>query len=431
MTAGLNFQQAPPISVPFRFFLTAPLFMLMAAALMLWYGEQLLVSRWSPATLAAVHLLTLGSMTMVMIGAMIQLLAVLAGAPVPRPNLVAALVHGALLAGTLLLAGGLLFTQPLLLKIAIAILLAGLGAFVAVTLVILARTDNPNTTVLALGLAGAALGVTLLLGLTLGAARAWGIALPSLALRELHPAWGLIGWTGLLVAGAAYHIVPMFQVTPDYPRWLTRNFAATVFVLLAALSIAQWQAGAAGWQWLGLACTGLLAAACIVFAGMTLGLQQRRRRRLPDVTLEFWRIGMICVALAALLWVSQGIAPLRFAQSDVLLGVLVILGAALSFICGMLCKIVPFLAWFHLQARLGTGATIPNVKAILPEKAQRLQLRLHLAALALCVLAALSPSMFTTSAALCLGAASMSVLWNVLRVVRLYRHLAGNGRQAI
>lgn len=430
MTAGLDFQQAPPISVPFRFFLTAPLFMLMAAALMLWYGEQLLVSRWSPATLAAVHLLTLGSMTMVMVGAMIQLLAVLAGAPVPRPNLVAAIVHGTLLAGTLLLAGGLLFAQPLLLKIAIANLLAGLTVFVAVALVILARTDKPNSTVFALGLAGAALGVTLVLGLTLGAGRAWGIALPNLALRELHPAWGLIGWTGLLVAGVAYHIVPMFQVTPNYPRWVTRNFAATIFVLLVALSIAQWQAGGAGWQWLGLICTGLLAAACILFAGMTLSLQYRRRRRLPDVTLEFWRIGMVCVALAALLWVSQSFALLRFAQSDVLLGVLVILGAALSFISGMLCKIVPFLAWFHLQARLGTGATIPNVKAMLPEKAQRLQLRLHLAALALCVAAAFLPSVFTTPAALCLGAASMSVLWNVLRVARLYRKLAGNGTQA-
>ncbi|HCN88160.1 MAG TPA: hypothetical protein DIT28_03155, partial [Oxalobacteraceae bacterium] len=101
--AGLDFKQAPPISVPFRFFLTAPLFALLAAALMLWHGDDLFASRWSPATLAVVHLLTLGCMTMVMAGAMTQMLPVLAGAPVDRPRLVAAIVHPALSVGTLLL----------------------------------------------------------------------------------------------------------------------------------------------------------------------------------------------------------------------------------------------------------------------------------------------------------------------------------------
>jgi hypothetical protein len=403
---------------------------LLAAALMLWSGADLFASRWSPATLAVVHLLTLGFMTMVMAGAMIQMLPILAGTPVPRPRLVAAIVHSALLAGTLMFAGGLLFTQPLLLKIAMPILALGLGVFLVAALVILARTRNPTATVFTVGLAGVALGVTLVLGLTLGASRAWGTALPSLSLRDLHPAWGLIGWTGLLVAGVAYQVVPMFQVTPNYPRWLMRSFGAMIFVVLVLLSVAQWQEGGSAWQWLSLICIGLLAGAYILFAAITLGLQRRRRRRLPDLTLEFWRLGMICMALGALLWVSQRVPVLRFAQADVLLGVVVIVGAAMSFISGMLCKIVPFLAWFHLQAMAGIAEKIPNVKAMLPEKAQRLQLRLHLAALGLCAGAAIVPYAFAVPAALCLGAASISVFWNVLRVMRVYRHIAAGGAAA-
>ncbi len=418
---ALNFQQAPPIWVPLRFFLSAPAFALLAAAVMLWQGENLLASRWSPATLAAVHLLTLGSMTMVMIGALFQLLPVLAGAPLPRPRMVAAIVHGALVLGTLMFAGALLFTQPLLLAVAIPLLGLGLAIFLAAALFALARTPNPNASVFALGMASCALVVTLLLGLALGASRTWGLALPTLSLRDLHPAWGLLGWTGLLVAGAAYQIVPMFQITPPYPRWLMRSFAATVCALLTLLSIAQWPAGGTSWQWLKPVCIFLLAGAYILFAAITLHLQRQRRRRLPDVTLEFWRIGMVCVVLAALLWAAQEIAVLRFAQADVLLGVLVILGAAMSFISGMLCKIVPFLSWFHLQA---SRAGAPNVKAMLPEKAQRLQLRLHLAALVLCVAAALFPALFTYPAALCFGAASLSVLWNMFGVVRIYRRVA-------
>ena len=427
---GLNFQQAPPISVPFRFFLTAPVFALLAAVVMLWNGEEMLVARWSPATLAAVHLLTLGFMTMVMAGAMFQMLPVLAGTPVPRPRMVASIVHPALLLGTLLFAGSLLFAQPMLLKIAISLLSVGLVVFLVAILLTLSRTRNQTATVFAMGLATTALGVTLLFGLTLSASRAWGIALPSLSLRDLHPVWGLIGWTGLLVAGVAYHIVPMFQMTPNYPQWLIRGFAPVVFVVLALWSVAKWQAGGAWWQWLGLICIGLLAGANTLFAGITLDLQRRRRRRLPDLTLEFWRVGMLSVALAAVLWVSQIFPLLSFRQSSALLGVLMIIGAAMSFISGMLCKIVPFLAWFHLQAKMGVGGALPNVKAMLPDKAQRLQLRLHLAALALCVAAAVVPSVFAYPAALGFGAASMSLLWNMICVVRTYRNFCGGGVQA-
>ena len=427
---GLNFQQAPPISVPFRFFLTAPVFALLAAVVMLWNGEEMLVARWSPATLAAVHLLTLGFMTMVMAGAMFQMLPVLAGTPVPRPRMVASIVHPALLLGTLLFAGSLLFAQPMLLKIAISLLSVGLVVFLVAILLTLSRTRNQTATVFAMGLATTALGVTLLFGLTLSASRAWGIALPSLSLRDLHPVWGLIGWTGLLVAGVAYHIVPMFQMTPNYPQWLIRGFAPVVFVVLALWSVAKWQGGGAWWQWLGLICIGLLAGANTLFAGITLDLQRRRRRRLPDLTLEFWRVGMLSVTLAAVLWVSQIFPLLSFRQSSALLGVLMIIGAAMSFISGMLCKIVPFLAWFHLQAKMGVGGALPNVKAMLPDKAQRLQLRLHLAALALCVAAAVVPSVFAYPAALGFGAASMSLLWNMICVVRIYRNFCGGGVQA-
>jgi hypothetical protein len=425
--AGLDFQQAPPISVPFRFFLTAPLFALMAAGLTLWQGADLLESRWSLATLAVVHLLTLGFMTMVMAGAMIQILPVLAGAAVPKPRLVAGIIHPALTLGAMLLAGGLLVSRPLVLQAGVLLLGAGLAVFFGMMGLTLSRVRNPNATILAMWLAIAAFGVMLVFGLMLGASRAWGTDLPSASLPNLHPLWGLIGWTGLLVAGAAYPIVPMFQITPKYPSVLTRSFAVVVFAALALSSLAQWQGEHGIWLWLSLACVGMLALAHIAFAAVTLDLQRRRRRRLPDVTLEFWRIGMICVILAALLWLSQSFPGLAFPQSEVLLGVLVIVGAAFSFIIGMLCKIVPFLVWFHLQAMLGLASKPPNMKAMLPEKSQRMQLRLHLLSLLLLSGAALWPAFFTYPAALSFGAASALLFWNMVCVTRIYRDFVRRG----
>jgi hypothetical protein len=418
--AGLNLQQAPPIWVPFRFFLSAPLFGLLAAVVMLWQGPDLFASRWSASTLAVTHLITLGFMTMVMAGAMMQMLPVLAGAPVPRPKLVAGVVHPLLVLGTLSLAAGFLLAQPHLLQCAVALLAVGLTLFFGTMLLTLARVRNPTATIHAMWLASTAFGITIAFGLTLGTSHGWGTPLPSQSLRDLHPAWGLVGWTGLLVVGVAYQIVPMFQMTPSYPRWLTRGLTVSAFIVLALWSLAQWQ-GAAGWNWLRITGVSLLVAAFAVFAAITLDLQRRRRRRLPDVTLEFWRAGMLFLLLAALLWLVRQVPVLAFAQSDVLLGVLVIAGAAVSFISGMLYKIMPFLTWFHLQALPASDQPLPNMKAILPEKAQRRQLRLHLAAVGLLIAAALWPALFAYPAALGLGAAMVFLMINLVSVVRVYR----------
>src|SRR5512139_3650333 len=99
---ALSLSQAPPLSVPVRYFLTAPLFAAAAGLVVLLFPEALL-SRWTPATLAATHLLTLGFLAMTMFGALQQLLPVLTGSTIPRPRLFSAVIHLALTSGTLLL----------------------------------------------------------------------------------------------------------------------------------------------------------------------------------------------------------------------------------------------------------------------------------------------------------------------------------------
>ena len=59
LQAGLPFEQAPPVSLPLRFFLTAPLFLLAAAGLIV-LSPDALASRWTPQALALTHALTLG-----------------------------------------------------------------------------------------------------------------------------------------------------------------------------------------------------------------------------------------------------------------------------------------------------------------------------------------------------------------------------------
>lgn len=93
MHPELSFEQAPPIGVPFRFFLTVPLFGIAAGMLLFIAGEEMLSSRWAPAALAGTHLLVAGFMLQAMCGALLQFVPVAAGGNIWRPQLVAAIVH--------------------------------------------------------------------------------------------------------------------------------------------------------------------------------------------------------------------------------------------------------------------------------------------------------------------------------------------------
>ncbi len=105
----LSFENAPPFAAPLRFFLTAPLFSLAAGLLLAAGGPELLASRWTPGLLAATHLITVGFMLQIMLGALIQILPVVAGVNLGNPLRVARWLHAGLSAGAILLAGGLLW----------------------------------------------------------------------------------------------------------------------------------------------------------------------------------------------------------------------------------------------------------------------------------------------------------------------------------
>lgn len=402
-TSGLSFDQAPPISVPFRFFLTIPFFMLAASVLLLWAGPSALLERHNPATLAIVHLLTLGVLSMAMCGALMQLLPVVAGVSIRHPRLVATLVHLNLCAGSLLLAGGFLRGwKPAFLAASICLAL-GFGVFFVAVSAGLLRVALRNSTTLAITLAVVALLVTVVLGI--GLALYWSGYATGLYAPVLHPLWGLAGWVGLLLIGVAYQVVPMFQLTPNYPAHLTRWLAPVLFGLLVCLSFVSADAA--------YALEILAALAFVVFALTTLHLHRRRRRRQIDITLLFWRVSMTSlIGAVVLLAAAHGLPDNGQAKLELAAGMLMIVGFALGAINGMLYKIVPFLGWFHLQARM--SGKVMNMKELLPEIWARRQFRLYLASFLTLLAAVLWPPL-VYPAAILFGASALALWHNLLR----------------
>ena len=408
---GLALEQAPPFSAPLRFFLTAPLFLAVAGLLAAWQPD------WSadvrvPFGLALTHLLTLGFLGMVMLGALTQMLPVVAGAPVPGVRRVAGLGHLALLLGTPLLAWGLAGGGEMALLAAGALLATGLLPFLGAASLSLLR-GRALDTLRAMALALTALAATLACGLAL---LGWlaGLWLPAdpAAWLNVHVLAGMAGWIGLLILGVAWQVVPMLQLTPAYPPRLTR------FLLVAAGTglLASWLPA----ESMRLAGKLLLALAAVVFALTTLRLQQQRKRKIPDVALSYWRLGMANLILAA--------ALLPLANSPALqglTGLLFLLGFAVSVVNGMLCKIVPFLAWFHLQGQRGMLASgLPSMKDYLPDAACRAQFRLHLAALA-CLLPAPFLPLMAAPGGLLLAASAILLGWNLTRAAQRFHACGG------
>ena len=219
-----SFDQSPPISGPLRFFLTAPLFAILAGVLILWSGPDLFASRWTPAALALTHLITVGFMLQVMLGAMLQLLPVVAGANMTRPLRVATLVHAAITAGALFLAAAFLTAAPLLFEFAATFLATGVMIFVGAAARALYGIPATSPTIPGLKLALIGLSVTVFSGVLLAISLSLSLELPLLQLTNLHLGWGFVAWGCILLAAVGFVVVPMFQLTPEYPVWFGRSF---------------------------------------------------------------------------------------------------------------------------------------------------------------------------------------------------------------
>jgi hypothetical protein len=203
-----------------------------------WQGEAVFASRWSPAALAVTHLIVIGFLGQIMCGALLQMLPVIAGAPVPAVKFVGSTVDLLLTVGAGLLALGFLGSGGGVLMAGGACSAIGFSTFLVAASVALMRAKGAFQTIRGIGVAFASLLVPVIVGLLLiGALNGW-IGIPRLFdLMNMHLAWGLLGWVGLLIAGVAFQIVPMFHVTPAYPAWLTRWLAPIVVAALALGSL--------------------------------------------------------------------------------------------------------------------------------------------------------------------------------------------------
>lgn len=419
MQALLAFENAPPLMVPFRFFITAPLFGVLAGLLLIVEGPSLFSSRWMPGTLAVTHLLTVGFMLQVMLGALVQIFPVVAGANLWRPLRLSAMLHIGLTLGAGLLAGGFYFGSPLLLSVAAGVLLLTALLILGATTHALIGVRSTSPTILGLKLALAGLAGVVGLGVLMawGLAHGWPLPLPVLA--DLHAAWGLGAWAGVLLAAIAYVVVPMFQLTPGYPArpgWL--------FPCCMLLIVLLWS-GAVFFDMPNMirVVQGITALLGLAFAVLTLRLQLKRRRARADATYRYWQIGLAASIFALLMLLTAAMWP---AASEIdgwtlFFGITLLAGGFVPFIIGMLYKIVPFLAWLHLQNQGQAKVVAPNMNKILSDVDMQRQMKCYALAVVLLLGAVLFPEWLARPAGVVFAVANGWLGFNLSLAISRYR----------
>ncbi len=415
---GLSLDQAPPITVVFRFFIFGALFGIGSGLFLAWQGPAAL----EPAETAGrimTHLLTLGVMMSFMLGVLFQMLPVVAGVALQAPQRLSVITQVTWVAGV----GALLWgfeSGADWAFVAAALLLGGtlvpLGLYLLLRLMRL-QTQSASSRGMIAAIAAlvmvAALGFYLagtLGGLFDGAAYG--------SLRIAHFSFGLYGWIALLIVAISFQVVEMFYVTPPHPRWMRSWLGALLLGLLLLSSLMQFWIPSL-WQW----SDPLIALLLAAFAGVTLRRFSQRKRPLTDATVWFWRLGLLSLILSlpALLaapysppgWLSQT-GPVFFAAF------------VLSVLLAMLYKIIPFLTWFHLNAQ--GYLTAPMMHEVIHPKTARKHLYIHLATLLVFAAGILwSPADHIAGALLAVSFGWL--LYQILRARSLYRHTQRTGQK--
>ncbi|PZA13023.1 hypothetical protein DNX69_06030 [Rhodopseudomonas palustris] len=369
-----------PPSVPFRFFVAATV-----CHVLLW-GAVLFAANDFPRfrggagpALAAVHLLTLGVLTFTAVGAAVQLLPVATTKPLAAVWPIR-LASWLLIPGALVLIAGMAAADGAWMIAGAEASTLGLLLFAALLADNLRRAGSMPV-VRAYGWAAFASLIALVaLGLALSLDDRFGFLIDHAAAARAHMILGGFGFMGMLALGFSHVLIPMFALSnaPDQrTAWFGFGAAAAAVAFGAIGALADVLA--------------LQTAACIVGAvavGVHLGLMRvalaggmRKRLGLSFVLIRFSWVMLALTPLAALA-ALQGWAGLG---GPTLFGLVALGGWLMTFLLGVLQRIVPFLASMHVSRASGGPPLLTDLGVAAPLKAHAVCHLIAIAALALAI----------------------------------------------
>ena len=416
---GLSLDQAPPISVIFRFFFLGSLFGILGGLLLFVYQTDI----FDPSSVAALtftHILTLGIMLSFMFAALFQMLPVIAGVTLTTPLKKSNLLLYPFTLGTLSLLLGFNFPLYPWLYLLSALLL-GIAIFTAIfpmlTKLLSLQNHSPSSKGMSVALIG--LGIVVLLALYLLTTLS-GIIEGShyTQVKTAHYSFGLFGWISLLIISISFQVIEMFYVTPPYTTIVSKYLPLTLFLLLIISTLIGFFN-----THIWILSNILLALMLTFYALLTLKRLTQKKRPLSDATVWFWRLGLSSLVLSMLSMLLGEFTALQFVKP---LSYIFFTAFALSIVFAMFYKIVPFLTWFHLNSQ--GYFTAPMMHEVIHPKTAKKHLYIHIAT----VLTFIISLFVNTFIFLAAGLMILSFSWIAYQIIHadtLYKATQKNGEK--
>ena len=340
---GLSLLQAPPFVIVSGFFITACLAWFLGAILefIAFFDHKLSLP-------LVVHISTLGLALFTMLGALFQMLPVVAGAVIENPK------PKAFLSWLLLLVGYSSFILGLFSNSYDFMLFGGLLLFVGIvysfslmfTKLLKLKSNIPTTRGFKFALpnllVGSSFGLYILL--------AYNRFLPlQEAIIHFHLVFMLFGWIFMLVASVSFRVVEMFFVAKPYPVSFSMNFP---YFFLPSLILALKDE---------LIFKFPLFSVVLIHTILTLHRLLTSRRKSAERSYPFWIFAFLNLTIADFLFLF------KHYNSFIFYYFLIAFGLFFStLIAGMLMRIVSFLVWFHLS---NEGASrVPLMAEVIEDK---------------------------------------------------------------
>ncbi len=414
-TSGSKPGNGPAPDVPLRYLLAAAAAFVLAAPGVVWLAPELAGHYYHPRVVALTHTVTLGWITLAIMGASYQLIPIVLGRPVWSER-AARWQLWLLLVGVIGMLAHFYLGTWLGLVEAAALFAVGVAIHLVNVALTLRGVDRSRFTARLVILAYAGLALTSVFGLLLGADHVVKL-LPGNFFSTLHAHvhLALLGWVMPMVLGVAARVYPMFLLAPEprgWPEWLqfwglALGVPSLVLGLLLGLPAAI--------------IGGALAVSAAVAGHLTWIVAMARHRRRPHLD---WGL---CLVLTGAAFTVPGVLLGCAFAFDLISGprfalayAVVVLGGWISLtIAGMMLKIVPFLVWYRVySSRVGKERvpTLPELSWTHAEGAACLLLTAGFIGLAVAAVIGSAEAIRVAGVVLTLGAlAFAAALGRVLR----------------
>jgi hypothetical protein len=363
MQAGLSTKNAPSIWVVAPHFILAPVSFLLASLYLLANYGALLGYHIDAPVLTVLHLMILGWVSMIIFGALYQLIPV-----VMEVKLFSETLAYITLAG---LASGLFFLIAAFMGynfqltnnfiIGGSLIIGAVLIFTVNTFVTALRSEKKNISKLYIVSSAIYLLLTVMMGLfiVLNLKYAW-LSQAHTEFLKTHIVIGLVGWFLMLVIGVAATLMPMFlivhKIREDYLRWgfyLIHAGVITIFTITFIPAVPEF---------VSIVAYLLILAGLVLFLMFNYDVFSHRMRKKLDIGMKLSAVALIVFALSVvsfiLVYFGNGVLGFPVGRIEIIAGILLVYGFFTGLILGQTYKTLPFIIWlFHYQKLVGKQKT--------------------------------------------------------------------------